>query len=136
MTKKSKEILDIPTNGNFMLMAISSQLNLNKLVWELNSRCELKLQKDTELDGILQVPTFSDKTTETPNIVTLISNKYEGKLLVKQLGNVDYILEISGMPTPSKFKEYIQEIKKIQGTIAAIEIAPSSIKRKEPFCPE
>ena len=135
-TKKNKEVLNLENNCNFKLIAISAQLNINKLVWELNNAFGFKLVRNTDLEQVNGFPTFSFRNAKAAVVISLIQNKYEGKMLVKQLSNVDYILEFTGELLPDEFKSYMIAIKKIPNIIAAIEIVPSSIKRNEPFCPE
>ena len=135
-TKRNKDVLNLERSCNFKLIAISTQLNINKLVWELNNSLGFKLVRNTELEAVNGFPTFSYRDIKSAVVVSLIQNRYEGNLLVKQLTNVDYILEFTGELLPNEFKSYRVSIKKIPNIIAAIEIVPSSIKRNEPFCPE
>lgn len=135
-TKKNKEVLNLEGNCNFKLVAISTQLNINKLVWELSNAFGIKLVRNAELEAVNAFPIFSYRNTKPAVVVSLIQNRFEGKMLVKQLSNVDYIIEFTGELLPNEFKSYMIAIKKIPNIIAAIEIVPSSIKRKEPFCPE
>lgn len=134
--KKKQEILDLSANHHFRLIAISSSLSLNKILWSINSNCGFKLIKNAELEEVIQAPIFTDKISKPQTQVSLIPNKLENGLLVKQLANIDFILEINGNIPESEFKQTIQCIKKIDGVMAAIETPPSSIKRKDPFCPE
>lgn len=134
--KKKQEILDLSANQHFRLIAISSSLSLNKILWSINSNCGLKLTKNAELEKLIQVPIFTDKISKPQTQISLIPNKLENGLLVKQLANIDFIVEINGIIPESEFKQTIQCIKKIDGVMAAIETLPSSIKRKDPFCPE
>lgn len=53
---------------------------------------------------------------------------------MKELPNIDFILEISGEIKKLEVQSLIKEIKQIPGTIAAIEIIPEKIKRKTAFC--
>lgn len=134
--KKNKEVLNLENNCNFKLIAISAQLNINKLVWELNNALGIKLVKNVDLEHFNGFPTFSFRSAKSVVVTSLIQNKYEGQILVKQLNNVDYILEFTGEPLPDEFKSYMIAIKRIPNIMAAIEVVPSSIKRNEPFCPE
>jgi len=134
--KKHKEVLNLENHCNFKLIAISAQLNINKLVWELNNALDFNLVRNADLEKVTGFPTFSFRNAKSAIVVSLIQNKYEGKMLVKQLSNVDFVLEFTGELLPHDFKTHMQVVKKISNVIAAIEIVPSSIKRNEPFCPE
>ena len=135
-TKKNKEVLSLGGSCSFKLIAISSQLNINKLVWELNNALDFKLVRNVDLEKVNGFPTFSFRNTKSAIVVSIIQNKYEGKMLVKQLNNVDFVLEFTGELLPNEFKAHMNVIKNNPNVIAAIEIVPSSIKRNEPFCPE
>jgi hypothetical protein len=133
---KKQEILELSSNQNFRLIAVSSSLNLNKLIWSINAACSIKLVKNTDLESTLKLPVFTDRISNTQIIISLIPNKLLDIKLIKQLPNIDFIIEINGIMTDHNFKSFIQSIKKVEGVLAAIEINPSTIKRKEPFCPE
>lgn len=135
-TKKNREVLNLEGNCNFKLVAISTQLNINKLVWEFNNSLGFKLVRNAELEAVNGFPTFSYRDIKSAVVVSLIQNRYEGNLLVKQLTNVDYILELTGETLPDEFKSFMLNVKKIPNVMAAIEVMPSTIKRNEPFCPE
>lgn len=135
-SKKNKEILNLDVSCNFKLIAISTQLNINKLVWELNNAFGFKLVRNTEQEQANPFPTFTTRYFKSAHTISLIQNKYEGKALVKQLNNIDFILELTGEISDEDLKTHLQSVKKIPNIIAAIEIIPSSIKRNEPFCPE
>lgn len=136
VTKKKQELLELGTNQNFRLIAVSSSLNLNKLIWSLNASCGLKLIKNSDMESVLGVPVFSDRISKSQVVISIFPNKSDGGGLIKQLQNVDFVVEMNGITTDHSFKNFTQSIKKIEGVMAAIEIIPSSIKRKEPFCPE
>lgn len=134
--KKKQEVLELSTNQHFKLIALSSVLTLNRLIWSVNSSCNLKLLKNSDLEPIINVPVFSDKASKKQSIISIFPNRIADGLLVKQLPNVDFIMEINGLLAGSELKELLQNVKKIEGILAVIEINPSTIKRKEPFCPE
>lgn len=135
-TKKSNEVLNLEGNCNFKLIAISTQLNINKLIWALNNALDIKLVRNADLEKVNGFPMFSFRNIRSAIVISLIQNKYEGKMLVKQLNNVDYVLEFTGLLSTDDFKSHMSVLKKIPDVMAAIEIIPSSIRRNEPFCPE
>ncbi|MGE0076829.1 MAG: IPExxxVDY family protein [Bacteroidales bacterium] len=135
-TRKKQEVLVMANNHPFRLLAVSSLLNVNKLVWSMNSSCGLRLVKNQELEAILSASVFSDRDSLRPIIVSLIPNKQEGSLFLKQLPNVDFVVELNGPIADADFKKFVTSLKKIEGVMAAIEVNPAVIKRKDPFCPE
>lgn len=135
-TKKSNEVLNLEGNCNFKLIAISTQLNINKLIWALNNALDIKLVRNADLEKVNGFPMFSFRNIRSAIVISLIQNKYEGKMFVKQLNNVDYVLEFTGLLSTDDFKSHMSVLKKIPDVMAAIEIIPSSIRRNEPFCPE
>ncbi|MGD9977344.1 MAG: IPExxxVDY family protein [Bacteroidales bacterium] len=136
VVKKKLEILEVESNQPFRLIALSSSLNLNRMVWGLNAGSGIKLIKNSDMEQTLGVPVFTDRVSKFPVVISLISNKPEKSRPVKQLPNVDYIVEVNGLMPESEFKLFVQGLKKVDGVLAAIEINTTTLKRKEPFCPE
>ena len=64
------------------------------------------------------------------------SRESSNGLVVGQLPNVDYIVEINGNAAEAEVKILSACLRGFQGIQAAITINPSKIKISEPFCPE
>lgn len=131
-----REILHLTDSGSFRLVAISTQLTTSKLLWALNSTLNFQLARNTELEQVSGFPSFSFRNADPAVVVSLMQNRYEGQMLVKQLGNIDYVLEFTGALPPDTFTHYVQRLKKIPNIMAVIEVSPTSVRRNEPFCPE
>lgn len=82
-----------------------------------------------------QFPVYSDRESSPQLYYNLISNKSSNSVLIKELPNIDFILEISGEISKEAFANITREIKKISGVTAVLEIDPQKIKRKAAFCP-
>lgn len=135
-TRKKQEVLDVFTNHSFRLVAVSSSLSLNKLLWSINSACGLNLVKNPELESTLSVSAFTDRQSLHLVVVSIFSNRQTQGLLLRQLPNVDFIIEINGALPKADFEHFMRQVKRIDGVMAVIEVNPDSVKRKEPFCPE
>lgn len=133
---KKQEVLKVFTNHSFRLVAVSSSLNLNKLLWSINSVCGLNLVKNPELESALSVAAFTDRHSLHKVIISIFPNRQSEGFLFRQLLNVDFIIEINGAFPKPDFEHFLRQIKGIEGVMAVIEVNPNSIKRKEPFCPE
>lgn len=99
----------------------------------LNLR-ESEILISTKDNPSISFPVFSDRETSEIHCYSLIANKSSNNLLVKELPNIDFILELSGEIKKSDVLAIIKEVKQISGIIAAIEINPEKIKRKTAFC--
>lgn len=135
--KKKQTNGKIQLEFSFKLIAVSSALNLNKMLWTLNHDLNWNLAKLQDSEVNYGYPIFSDSSTFSPAMVALIPNKqFDGSTIEKKLPNVDYIIEISGEMSPETFSEIIKHIKQNNDIQAAIEVAPKTIKREIPFFPQ
>ncbi len=122
-----------------MLIALSCSESLLKLAWIINKKIHLNLKESEILihakdNASITFPVFSDNETSEAQFYSLISNKSFGVQLIKELPNIDYILEISGGTKKSDVTAIIKELKQISGINAALEVDPEKIKRKSAFC--
>ena len=139
MPKKSHK-LDGTHELPFTLIAISCTDSFLKLTWNLNKDLGLNfresdikvLSKDNPTE---EYPVMSDRTSYDTRFFSLIPNKSSTKFLVKELPNIDYILEVSGDLTKTDLSNLFRKIKAIKGIVAAVEINPEKIKRRNAFCP-
>ena len=124
----------------FALIAISSSDNLLKMAWNINrilaiSLKEYDYQIPSKDDPSLYFPVLCDRESSTTLYFSLIPNKQLACNLIKELTNIDYILEISGEINKSIIAEITKQIKQIQGVIMVLEVSPEKVKRKNAFYP-
>ncbi len=131
-------------NGNqnlpFVLIAISCHESLLKTAWNINKQLHIDLRESDILIDAKESPSpgfpvFGDRESSPDRSYSLMPNKTSTLLLVKELPNIDFIFEISGVIKKDEISSIIKEIKGISGIIAALEINPEKIKRKTAFCP-
>jgi hypothetical protein len=139
---KPKKIHRLQENQNlpFALIAISFHESLLKTAWNLNRQLRIDLRESAVVvkvkeNSLNSFPVFCDRESSVVQFYSLISNKTESSILVKELPNIDYILEISGEFKKSDITLMIKEIKRIPRIIAALEVDPKRIRRETPFCP-
>lgn len=141
MQLKQKKIhrLDGSHEVPFILIAISCHDSLLKTVWNINKKLNIDLNESAPIGSkenpSQTFPVFCDRKSSSLRVFNLISNKSSNLLLIKELPNIDFILEISGEINKTDILSVIKEIKMIPGIIAALEINPEKIKRKVAFCP-
>jgi hypothetical protein len=141
MQLKQKKIhrLDGSHEVPFILIAISCHDSLLKTVWNINKKLNIDLNESLPIESkenpSQTYPVFCDLKSSSLRVFNLISNKSSNLLLIKELPNIDFILEISGEINKVDVLSIIKEIKMIPGVNAAIEINPEKIKRKVAFCP-
>jgi len=109
------------------------------MAWIINKKLNIKLKESEILiqakdNTSITFPVFSDTETSEVQYYSLISNKSLGLQLVKELPNIDFILEISGGIKKLDVAAIIKELKQISGINAALEVDPEKIKRKRAFC--
>lgn len=141
MQLKQKKIhrLDGSHEVPFILIAISCHDSLLKTVWNINKKLNIDLNESAPIESkensSQTFPVFCDHKSSSLRVFNLISNKSSNLLLIKELPNIDFILEISGEINKVDVLSIIKEIKMIPGINAALEINPEKIKRRVPFCP-
>jgi hypothetical protein len=126
---KAKRIkLEIP-NEQAAFYALSCSDPIHKIAWHINSIVALNLKdyEGIEFDGQI-FPKQKDDTSIPETIFTIVKNRIEAYLLIKELPNVDYIIKVEGNMPKEKQKEMLGLIKKISSVTAVIEIDPSRIK--------
>lgn len=136
MNKLKKSILETDSSGTFKLMAVSTSLTLNKLLWSIKTQCNVSLKRNEELETRLKSPAFTDRENEVGAIISLIANKNNQGTLFKKISNVDFLIEVNGLDNLSMVSNFFSCLKKIQGVTAAIPLDPKSLKILEPLCPE
>lgn len=109
------------------------------MAWNINKKLNIKLKESEILiqakdNTSITFPVFSDTETSEMQYYSLISNKSLGLQLIKELPNIDFILEISGGIKRTDLIAIIKELKQIPGINAALEINLEKIKRKSAFC--
>ncbi|MHC1703801.1 MAG: IPExxxVDY family protein [Tenuifilaceae bacterium] len=139
MPKKSHKL-----DGNhelpFALIAISCSDSLLKVAWNLNKALELDFRESEHQvfskENPSQIfPVLCDRHSSESQFYSLIPNKLSSNILVKELPNIDFILEISGEIMKNDINSIIKKIKQIPGIVIALEVMPEKIKRKNAFCP-
>ncbi len=108
------------------------------MAWNINKKFNINLKEfETSLqskdNSDVFFPVFCDHQSSEVLFYNLIANKSSNNLLVKELPNIDYILELTGEFKKTEVALIIKEIKQIQGVVAAIEISAEKIKRKSAF---
>jgi len=131
-------------NGNhelpFSLIALSCHESLLKTAWGINVKLHINLKESlspiTSKDSPSNTfPLFVDWESSETISYSLIANKVTGNFLVKELPNIDFILELSGSIKNSELQEIIKALKEIKGIAIATEINPAKIKRNCAFNP-
>lgn len=124
----------------FSIIAISCSDSLLKTAWNLNNALAVDFRESehqvfTKDNPDLVFPVLCDRNSSDTVFFSLIPNKFSSAILVKELPNIDFILEISGVINKSEINSIIKKIKQINGIMAAIDVIPEKIKRKNAFCP-
>ncbi len=139
MGQKKNHKLDGNHELPFVLIALSCSDSLLKLAWNINKKLNINLKESDTLiqakeNTTITFPVFIDNETCEVQYYSLISNKSLGVQLIKELPNIDFILEISWGTKKSDVIAIIKELKQIPGINAALEVDPAKIKRKSAFC--
>lgn len=139
----SKKIHKLDGNHElpFSLVALSCSESLLKTVWNINAKLQINLKESstpviTKESPASTFPLFSDWESSESITYSLIANKSAGILLVKELPNIDFILELTGKVKSTELQRIVKLLKEINGVAAAIEVMPAKIKRNSAFNPQ
>lgn len=128
MEGKKKVFVLRETSEPFFLIAISCAESIHKLAWLIQAQLDIALAESPGLRVIVtgkeptEFPVHKGISKATGEEYSLIKNKVHSNILLKSHPNIDYILKISGTSSPANVKTEINNIKKITGVLAAIQI--------------
>ncbi len=136
MTKKN--ILNFMPELEFKLIGISSHENDYHLSWTLNQKLALKLVKSSNLTiplsqaGLKQeFSVFHFENENSMLIYNLISNKSENGVLLPELKNMDYFLQLYGDINRDELNAIINNLKASGVVNACFILDPEQIKGAE-----
>ncbi len=123
---------------DYHLIGISTTLKEYKLCYHLNQllNCDFRKLKDLEfLPGDrsrkIQFSVFRAGGEEDKNQFTVFSNKNMNEVLLPEIGNFDYVMQINGKFEPAELKILVDGVKKFPEIILVVEVPLSKIKSKE-----
>ncbi|MCB0395532.1 MAG: IPExxxVDY family protein [Flavobacteriales bacterium] len=130
-----KKILTLDTGFDFILIGISSPLKDYRLCWAINKQCDLKLEREDDLEiwpsGQVASISFSFYTFEDLEdhaTFHVIANKSREGWLVAEAREADYFLMIKGHMPRKSLTALISNLKAIPNVLTAYEIDPNKLK--------
>jgi hypothetical protein len=129
--KKKQIKLETP-QVQALYFAISCNTSIHKLAWDINSLLGFNLKESggVHLQDMI-FPVVKDDETYPDFSITLIKNKIESQVLLKELLNVDFIMKTQGSGVEVKIKNIIQGLKNNPSIIAVIKVDHLAFKNKE-----
>jgi len=128
--------LDIDTENDAYVLAISCHQKSIKLAWEINRtlNCQLAAQENLEetIYFIKQIDGQDYFRWAEPNeryTFHLISNSGAKSLLVPSQKQFDYFFVVTGLYTELNFEEGVQKIKNIDSVLTAFAITLPPVKK-------
>ncbi|MBP6730883.1 MAG: IPExxxVDY family protein [Chitinophagales bacterium] len=125
-------------NTDYKLVGIASSLKEYKLCYHLNLllNCDFKKLTDlvfepTDRSRKIQFSVFKGCDEHDKNQFIVFSNKNLNEVLLPEISNFDYILQLHGKFEPDELKEVIDGIKEFPQVIMTAEIPIKKIKSKE-----
>lgn len=130
MSKKNRVIkLTVEPDFNFTLIAISTSLNDYNLSWALNENLNISLKRDEDIELISgEEKTFSLYRCckgEQALSYSLVCNKSDSGILVKEMSNIDFFLKIEGSFFEGEADQIIDSIKNTKNIILAYRLTPA-----------
>lgn len=132
----SKTVLFTDFEYDFQLIGISSHVKDYRLSWELNKKLDIELVKENEVTfsnkkgdkSVFSMYFFQDDKEERD--IRLMSNKFEGRLLIPEKKAADYFLLLYDF-TAIEATDILRTIRKINVILTAFEVEVNTLKSKE-----
>ncbi|HOP03994.1 MAG TPA: IPExxxVDY family protein [Tenuifilaceae bacterium] len=111
----------------FASIAIICPEGHQKLSWLLNNSLRFEFSERLPTHEIIDenlkdFPVFIDNSSNSDFAFKLIKNKFEGKVLLKSMPNIDFILKVEGNTNDLYIKELAKRIKSTPGVLGAIQL--------------
>lgn len=123
---------------DYILVGIASSLKEYKLCYHLNQllACDFKKLKDlifepTDRTRKIQFSVFTGCDEGDRNRFIVFSNKNLDEVLLPEISNFDYILQIHGKFEEEEIKQLMEGIKQFPEVVMTAEIPLKKIKSKE-----
>ncbi len=131
----AKLTLDFEPEFDFLLIGISCHLKDYRFVWTINQHMDFQLKREEDLSMIVDkskskslFSIFSFEDEENHIHYTLISNRGDAGVLIPELKQVDYFLQIRGPVEEDKLQEEVEKLKKMPNVLTAFSIEPTTLK--------
>jgi hypothetical protein len=123
---------------DYKLIGVASSLKEYKLCYHLNEllACDFRKLKDIifesgDRSSTIQFSVFKAGTEDDPNRFIVFTNKNPGEVLLPEVANFDYIMQIEGKYEAGQMKNLIDGVKQFPGVLMCAEIPLKKIKTKE-----
>lgn len=140
--KKKVHKLKVPDINPYKLLGISSHENDYRLSWALNRKLGLQFRKVDNLiirtinEEYNEFSIFQSHQDDNSLKMNLISNRCPDGFLIKEMRNIDFILQIFGEISQAELDTIVTKLKTINLVSAVFEILPGKIKKPEYLPPE
>lgn len=125
----------------YKLLGISSHENDYRLSWALNRKLGLKFRKTDNLipargNADKEFSVFKSEWNNKSLNINLISNRCPDGFLIKEMKNIDFVLQVFGEINQADFDKIVAKIKTIDLVSAVFEISPDKLKKRGNLLPE
>lgn len=118
----------------FAILAIVCPESQLKFSWLMNTTLGFELKESDSLvieentGETFFFPTHKDNSSIPELQIMLVKNKNEGKILLRSLPNIDFIIKIEGALSPLKQKDFAKRIKTVPGVLGALLLETEKVK--------
>jgi hypothetical protein len=123
---------------DYKLVGVASSLKEYKLCYHLNEllSCDFRKLKDIIFESVdrsskVQFSVFKAGAEDDLNRFIVFTNKNPGEVLLPEVVNFDYIIQIEGKYESEEIKNLVEGIKRLPEVMMATEIPLKKIKNKE-----
>ena len=119
--------------ADYKLIGIASSLREYKLCYHLNQllRCDFRKLQDLMFKPTEKFSVFKAGEEEDVNKFIVFSNKSSGEVLLPEVSNFDYIVQIQGNYETEAVENLVKGIRQFPEVVMTAEIPLKKIKSKE-----
>ncbi len=138
MTKKKVHKLDFTPDYNFTMFGIISDEKDYKLIWDINNMTGWALERvdnyllyNRKTQNENEFPLFLYQNNDGFSIFRLISNKFNGNILLEELRNIDFLLIIHDLSGNMDLSLISSKLKKVKAIRALFPFDSARLKDRE-----
>ncbi|MFM7021430.1 MAG: IPExxxVDY family protein [Flavobacteriales bacterium] len=131
----AKLTLDFEPEYDFLLAGISCHMKDYRFIWALSKHLGIEFFRNDDFELIVdkaknksKFSLFSFEDEENHTSYFILANRGDAGILIPEMKQIDYFLQIRGPLDEDDLEKIISKIKKMSGVLTAFSIDPYSLK--------
>jgi hypothetical protein len=131
----AKLTLDFEPEYDFLLAGISCHLKDYRFIWALSQHMGIDFKRNEDFELIVdksknksKFSLFSFEDEENHTSYFILSNRGDAGILIPEMKQIDYFLQIRGPIDEDELETLIERIKKMPSVLTAFSVDPTTLK--------